>query len=105
MGDQRDESGTSVGNGDSGGGDSNCRSSFVGPTRLSLLTRSFMYHGHTTAMTCAKFLPSRTYVASGDAHGQLRIWSYNHDKHLPRLDVQVLAGLVKDVDWCASRMV
>jgi WD40 repeat protein len=51
-----------------------------------------VYRGHTAAVTCAKFLPLGTYVASGDARGRLRIWSYDHDEHLPRLDVQVLAG-------------
>jgi hypothetical protein len=82
--------GTGVGNGGGGNGD-RC-SLFVGPTGSSPSTGGFMYRGHTAAVTCAKFLPLGTYVASDDARGQLRIWSYDHDKHLPRLDVQVLAG-------------
>jgi hypothetical protein len=58
-----------------------------------------MYWGHTAAVTCTKFLPLEMYVPSGDARGWLRIWSYDHNKHLPRLDVQVLVGLVRDVCW------
>jgi hypothetical protein len=27
------------------------------------------------------------------------IWAYDHNEHLPRLDVQVLAGPVRDVCW------
>ncbi len=58
-----------------------------------------MYPGHTTVVTCTNLLLSGMYIASGDAHGRLQIWAYNHDKHLPRLGVQVLAGLVRDVCW------
>jgi WD40 repeat protein len=94
-GDRRDESGTGVG----GGGDGDRRSSFVGPTRSSLSTGGFVYRGHTAAVICVKFSPSGTYVASGDARRRLRIWTYDHDEHLPRLDVQVLAGPVRDVCW------
>ncbi len=70
---------------------------FVGPTGLSLLTRGFVYRGHTAVVTCAKFLLLGTYVTPADVWGWLQIWSYNHDEHLPRLDVQVLAGPVRDV--------
>ncbi len=36
--------------------------------------------------------------------GRLRIWSYDHDEHLHRLDVQVLAGPVRDVCWDRDRV-
>jgi hypothetical protein len=76
-----------------------CRSSFVGPTGLSPSTGGFVYRGHTAAVTWAKFLPSGTYVVSGDTRDRLRVWAYNHNEHLPRLDVQVLAGPVRDLCW------
>ncbi len=66
-------SGTSVNNGNGGGGNGNCRSLFVGPTGLSLTNGGFMYCGHTTAITCAKFFLLGTYVVPGDVRGQLRI--------------------------------
>jgi hypothetical protein len=72
--------------------DGDCQSLFVGPTGLSPSTGGFVYHGHTAATTCAKFLPSGTYIAADDPHGRLWIWSYDHDEHLPRLDVQFLVG-------------
>jgi hypothetical protein len=92
-----------IGGGGGGGGGGNVDSngnrppSFVGPAGSSPSTGSLMYRGHTAPVTCAKFLPSGSYVASGDAHGRLRVWAYNHNEHLPRLDAQVLAGPVRDV--------
>ena len=38
-------------------------------------------------------------VASGDVRGWLRVWAYDHPEHLPRLDVQVLAGPIRDIAW------
>jgi WD40 repeat protein len=64
-----------------------------------LFTGGFVYLGHTAAVTCTKFSPLGTYIASGDAHGRLHLWAYDHNEHLPRLDVQVLAGPVRDVCW------
>jgi hypothetical protein len=73
--------GTGTGNSDgdsSGNGDRH--SSFIGPTGLSLSNGGFVYCGHTATMTCAKFLPSGTYAASGDPRGLLWIWLYHQEK-------------------------
>lgn len=59
----------------------------------------FVYRGHSAPVTCARWNPAGTYVASGDARGRLRVWAYDHEEHLPRLDVQLLAGPVRDVCW------
>lgn len=61
--------------------------------------RGFVYRGHSAPVTAAKFNPAGTYVASGDSRGKLRIWSYDHEEHLPKLDVQILAGAIKDISW------
>ena len=97
-----DELLVSVGGGIRGGGnnDDDDRPSFVGPAGGSTpSTGGFVYRGHSAAVSCVKFSPSGSYVASGDVRGRLRIWSYDHDEHLPRLDVQALAGPIRDVCW------
>ena len=97
-----DELLVSVGGGIRGGGnnDDDDRPSFVGPAGGSMpSTGGFVYRGHSAAVSCVKFSPSGSYVASGDVRGRLRIWSYDHDEHLPRLDVQALAGPIRDVCW------
>jgi WD40 repeat protein len=59
----------------------------------------FVYRGHTANVTVAKFNPAGTYIASGDTRGKLRIWSYDHIEHLPKLDIQALAGPIRDISW------
>lgn len=62
-------------------------------------TSGFVYRGHSAPVTAAKFNPAGTYVASGDARGKLRVWAYDHEEHLPKLEVQLLAGAIKDISW------
>lgn len=62
-------------------------------------TSGFVYRGHSAPVTAAKFNPAGTYVASGDARGKLRIWAYDHEEHLPRLEIQLLAGPIRDISW------
>ena len=62
-------------------------------------THGFIYRGHSAPVTAAKFNPSGTYVASGDARGKLRVWAYDHEEHLPKLDIQLLAGPIRDISW------
>ena len=62
-------------------------------------TNGFVYRGHSAPVTAAKFHPAGTYVASGDSRGKLRVWSYDHEEHLPRLDIQLMAGPIKDISW------
>jgi len=62
-------------------------------------TSGFVYRGHTAPVTSARFNPAGTYVASGDSRGKLRIWAYDHEEHLPRLEIQLLAGPIRDISW------
>jgi len=62
-------------------------------------TNGFIYRGHSAPVTAAKFNPAGTYVASGDSRGKLRVWAYDHEEHLPKLEVQLLAGPIKDISW------
>ena len=74
-------------------------SDYIGPSSSSSSTSGFLYRGHSSPVTAAKFSPAGTYVASGDSRGKLRIWAYDHDEHLPKLDVQLLAGAIRDISW------
>lgn len=73
----------------------------VGPSGAPS-TGGFVYRGHSAPVTACAFNPAGTYVASGDARGRLRVWAYDHEEHLPRLDVQLLAGPIRDISWDAE---
>ncbi|KAL3782567.1 hypothetical protein ACHAW5_004875 [Stephanodiscus triporus] len=95
--DEVDDDGEEGGRDDTSGGTTRRAGGPAGKSPSS--TGGFVYRGHGAAVSCAKFSPSGTYVASGDARGRLRVWSYDHDEHLPRLDVQALPGTIRDVSW------
>jgi len=61
--------------------------------------KALVYRGHTAKVTAAKFSPSGYYVASGDERGKLRVWSYDHDEHLCKLDVTIMTGPIRDISW------
>lgn len=53
-----------------------------------------------TVLAQAQFSPNGCWVASGDASGKVRIWSYDNPEHVLKLEVQgVGGGEVKDLDW------
>jgi WD40 repeat protein len=67
------------------------------------LIQGFVYRGHGSTVTVAKFSPSGAYVASGDTRGCIRIWSYDNDEHLCKLDVKgILSGPIRDIAWDAD---
>jgi WD40 repeat protein len=62
--------------------------------------KSFVYRGHTAQVTVAKFSPSGCYVASGDVRGKLRVWSYDNEEHLCKLDLSsAMTGPIRDISW------
>jgi WD40 repeat protein len=62
--------------------------------------KAFVYRGHTAQVTCAKFSPSGCYVASADIRGKLRVWSYDNEEHLCKLDLSsAMAGPIRDISW------
>jgi len=61
--------------------------------------KTFVYRGHNAQTTVAKFSPSGYWVASGDAHGKVRIWSWDHAEHILKIEVQIFAGPVHDLEW------
>lgn len=61
--------------------------------------QAFVYRGHMATVTCAKFSPSGCYVASADCRGKLRVWSFDNEEHLCKLDLNVLTGPIRDISW------
>ena len=62
-------------------------------------SKTFVYRGHTATVTCARFSPSGCYVASGDVRGKLRVWSWDNEEHLCKLDLNVLTGPIRCLAW------
>ena len=60
---------------------------------------SFCYRGHTAPVTAAAFSPSGAYVASADARGKLRVWSYDNEEHLVKLELQAMSGPIRGIAW------
>jgi len=61
--------------------------------------KSLVYRGHGAHVTCAKFSTSGCYVASADVRGNLRVWSYDNEEHLCKLDIRAMSGPVRDLSW------
>ncbi|RHZ52609.1 hypothetical protein Glove_460g59 [Diversispora epigaea] len=57
------------------------------------------YTGHSANATVAKYSPSGYYIASGDIHGNVRIWDTTQAEHILKNEVKVIAGRINDIDW------
>eukprot|EP01035_Chromulina_nebulosa_P021017 gene21017-27235_t len=62
-------------------------------------TDSFVYRGHSTQTTVAKFSPNGYWVCSADISGKIRVWSWDNPEHLTKLETSVFSGSVSDLDW------
>jgi len=59
-----------------------------------------IYQEHRAAPTVARFSPRGNLVASGDANGNLHIWSWERNgKVKTRKELQALQGSIKDIRW------
>jgi len=62
--------------------------------------QAFIYRGHMAHVTCARFSPSGAYVASSDIKGALRVWSFDNEEHLCKLNLpRALGGPIRDISW------
>ncbi|CAB5378304.1 unnamed protein product [Rhizophagus irregularis] len=57
------------------------------------------YTGHSANTTVARYSPSGYYVASGDVHGNVRIWDAIQDEHILKNEVKVIADRINDISW------
>ncbi|CAG8532420.1 8346_t:CDS:10, partial [Racocetra persica] len=57
------------------------------------------YTGHSAQATVARYSPSGYYVASGDIHGNVRIWDATQDEKILKNEVKVISGRINDIAW------
>lgn len=60
---------------------------------------TFIYRGHATTTTVAKFSPNGFWVASGDSSGKVKVWSWDNPEHLLKIEIPAFSGPVQDLDW------
>ncbi|CBN79925.1 WD66_PHYPO66 kDa stress protein (p66) [Ectocarpus siliculosus] len=62
-------------------------------------TDVFVYRGHNSKTTVAKFSPNGFWVASADITGKVRIWAWDNPEHQLKIEVFGLGGAIKDLAW------
>ncbi|ORZ01469.1 WD40-repeat-containing domain protein [Syncephalastrum racemosum] len=60
------------------------------------------YVGHNAQTTVARYSPSGFYIASGDAHGNVRIWDTVNEEHLLKNEIRPISNKIKDIAWDAD---
>ena len=58
------------------------------------------YTEHSYTPTVARYSPSRSYIASGDSSGKVRVWDCIGDDRICKLEVDAVFGPVADISWC-----
>lgn len=69
---------------------------------LSNPAASFVYRGHRAKVTVARFSPNGYWVASGDATGLVKVWSWDNEEHPIKFEGVMLGGGVADLAWDAE---
>ncbi|KAI7887352.1 WD40 repeat-like protein [Lichtheimia hyalospora FSU 10163] len=57
------------------------------------------YVGHNAQATVARYSPSGFYIASGDAHGNVRIWDTVNEEHILKNEIRPVSGKISDIAW------
>jgi WD40 repeat protein len=60
---------------------------------------TMLYTQHQWPVTAACMAPSGCYVASGDDHGNLRVWACDTPDQILKLECPLFAGEVLDIAW------
>ena len=58
-----------------------------------------LYTQHSYPVTCACMAPSGCYIASGDDHGNLRVWACDTPDQILKLETPLFAGAILDIAW------
>lgn len=61
-----------------------------------------VYDQHGAKAACARYSPSREFIASADVNGKVRIWEANHPEMPLKYEWTALAGKVMDMTWDAE---
>ncbi|RCI01720.1 WD repeat-containing protein 1, partial [Rhizopus stolonifer] len=57
------------------------------------------YVGHKTQAIVARYSPSGYYMASGDTHGNVRIWDTVNEEHILKNECRPISGKISDIAW------
>ncbi|UMM41076.1 hypothetical protein L5515_017498 [Caenorhabditis briggsae] len=76
-----------------------CNGTSVYTCPVNNLTNTEIYTEHSHQTTVAKYSPSGYYCASGDIHGNVRIWDTTQTTHILKTTIPVFSGPVKDIAW------
>uniref|UniRef100_A0A8R1DIW0 Actin-interacting protein 1 n=1 Tax=Caenorhabditis japonica TaxID=281687 RepID=A0A8R1DIW0_CAEJA len=76
-----------------------CNGTSVYTVPIDNLTNADIYTEHSHATTVAKTSPSGYYCASGDIHGNVRVWDTTQTTHILKITIPVFSGAVKDIAW------
>lgn len=60
---------------------------------------TMLYTQHQWPVTAAAMAPSGCYIASGDDHGNLRVWACDTPDQILKLECPLFAGEVLDIAW------
>ena len=63
---------------------------------------TFIYRGHAQPTTVAKFSTNGFWIASGDVSGKVRVWSYDNEQHLLKIEISAFSGPIKVCHRLAS---
>ena len=66
-----------------------CFGKYVVVRSLTDSSDNFVYRGHKFDVGCAAFSPNGYWVASGDANGFLRVWSWDNPEHILKVERKV----------------
>jgi len=58
-----------------------------------------LYTQHSYPVTCACMAPSGCYIASGDDHGNLRVWACDNPDQILKLEAPMSNGAILDIAW------
>lgn len=76
-----------------------CNGNSVHMMNVANLTDVDIYTEHATLTTVAKYSPSGFYCASGDQHGNVRIWDTTQSTHILKATYPIINGPIRDISW------
>ena len=60
---------------------------------------TYVFQGHKSNTTVARFSPDGKWVASGDDSGWVRVWAWDNPSHAVKKEIKVMGKSVNDLAW------
>jgi WD repeat-containing protein 1 (actin-interacting protein 1) len=61
--------------------------------------KGYVFQGHKSETTVARFSPNGALIASGDSTGFLKIWSWSEAAHTIQKDIKAMGSCIVDIAW------